>query len=431
MTTADSSILVYLTPSEIERNGGGIAADEQAMLDTINQKVAGKESLKDLIAYLLNAGARTFPCDRIGLAFFEEDGQRAVAYSVETRYDPVVLKTGYMENIAGSSLKEIVDRGVVRIINDLEAYLREHPDSRSTQLLVQEGVRSNMTCPLTVEGRVVGVMFRSSRRPCAYDEHQALLHLRMAERLSQAVEKAWQIEQLRTANQAYLEMLAFVSHELKNPLASIITSTRLLTDGYMDPLTPRQAEWLNKIEHKAGYLMALIREYLDLARIESGPLHIHVAKQVDFMKEILTPAVSVTQDLIQQRHMTLTWPEESFAIEGDPSLLEIVLVNLLNNAAKYGKSEGRIRVTGRRTDKDFSVSVWNEGPGFQEADRDKLFRKFSRLKTPGAREQKGTGIGLYTCWRIVQLHGGRISARSEPGQWAEFTVLLPQPIRVA
>ena len=95
---------------------------------------------------------------------------------------------------------------------------------------MREGVRSSLTCPLVVEGRVVGFLFRDSRRPQAFDAHHVQLEMAISERLSQAVEKAWRIEQLTAANHAYLEMLAFVSHEIKNPIASLVTDTRLLAD---------------------------------------------------------------------------------------------------------------------------------------------------------------------------------------------------------
>jgi len=83
-----------------------------------------------------------------------------------------------------------------------------------------------------------------------------------------------------------------------------------------------------------------------------------------------------------------------------------------------------------RRDPDLlAVTVWNEGPGFPESERGKLFRKFSRLQVPELLRRKGSGVGLYTSWRIVNLHGGRISARSEPGAWAEFSFTIPQPLR--
>jgi len=100
----------------------------------------------------------------------------------------------------------------------------------------------------------------------------------------------------------------------------------------------------------------------------------------------------------------------------------------LDNAIKYGRDHGNVVVTAQRTPKGIFFSVWNEGPGFPEAERDQLFKKFSRLNTKELLNRKGTGLGLYTTWRIVNQHGGTIEARSEVGLWAEFTVRIPQPI---
>jgi len=72
------------------------------------------------------------------------------------------------------------------------------------------------------------------------------------------------------------------------------------------------------------------------------------------------------------------------------------------------------------------VTVWNEGPGFREQDRPALFRKFSRLAVPDYRQIRGSGVGLYTAWRLITLHGGHIHARSEYGHWAEFTFEVPR-----
>jgi signal transduction histidine kinase len=72
--------------------------------------------------------------------------------------------------------------------------------------------------------------------------------------------------------------------------------------------------------------------------------------------------------------------------------------------------------------------VWNQGPGFSSEDRDRLFRRFSRLHSSATRDKRGTGVGLYSSWRIIQLHRGRIRARSEPGAWAEFSFELSQPL---
>ncbi len=94
----------------------------------------------------------------------------------------------------------------------------------------------------------------------------------IAERLSQAVEKAWRIEELEQANYAYTQMLGFVSHELKSPVASMVTDARLLADGYLGDMPPQQKDKLERLIRKGEYLLDLVREYLDLARVEGGEL---------------------------------------------------------------------------------------------------------------------------------------------------------------
>jgi signal transduction histidine kinase len=106
--------------------------------------------------------------------------------------------------------------------------------------------------------------------------------------------------------------------------------------------------------------------------------------------------------------------------------MRVVLVNLLGNAARYGRRGGRILVRLDDEPQGLRGTVWNEGPGFTEAEKDRLFRRFVRLDADADLERRGTGVGLYTAWRIVQLHGGRITAESEPGHWAEFSVWLPR-----
>jgi signal transduction histidine kinase len=340
------------------------------------------------------------------------------------------VKQGYRESLQNSSLREVLRSGLPRIIGDLEAYSRDHPQSRSSRLLVREGVRSSLTCPLVVEGRVVGFLFRDSIRPRAFDAHHVQLEMAISERLSQAVEKAWRIEQLTTANHAYLEMLAFVSHEIKNPIASIVTDTRLLVDGYLGPLEPQQVDKMERVIIKGQYLLDLVQDYLELARIDGGGLELVRCSGVDVVEEVVSPSIDLVRAQIDQAQMRLQLdlPPGAVTAECDPALLRIVLVNLLGNAVKYGRPEGDIRLTVIRDEDRLAVSVWNEGQGFMPEDRGRLFQRFSRLRSSGGANKRGTGVGLYTSWRIMQLHNGRIRARSEPGKWAEFSIELAQPL---
>jgi signal transduction histidine kinase/CRP-like cAMP-binding protein len=400
---------------------------ERVILDTINQKVMAAESLDAVMNFVFESVRKISQCDRFGLAFLEDGGARVVSHWAAADYEPILLRKGYAADLAGSSLAHVLESGKPRVINDLELYLKEHPRSKSTALIVREGIRASMTCPLVVENRPLGFLFRSSRKPNAYDDHQVKLHQAIAARLSQAVEKAYRIEQLTAANDAYFEMLGFVSHELKSPLASIVMKADVLVEGYLGKMEPRQVAEIEGIIVKSRHLLDLIGEYLNLSRLEGGQLEPNFRSNVAFNEDVLSLAVDTVLPQLDGKGMTLEQIGEETVGEIDcaPDLLRIVMINLLSNAIKYGNEGGKVRLSAQQTDGELEVSVWNEGPGFPKEERSKLFRKFSRIQTKELLKRKGTGVGLYTTWRIIQSHGGKIEARSEEGQWAEFAFAIP------
>jgi len=403
-------------------------ATEREVLDRINLQVAAGDSIDEILAFIFAETRGVMPCDRIGLALLEEGGRRVVAHVALAEYEPLFLHKDYSADLDSTSLGRVLRSGEPRIIRDLQAYGLARPNSESTRLLLREGVRSSMTCPLAVRGRKLGFLFRSSRFPGAYGEREVALHMKMADRLGQAVEKAWRIEQLQATTRAYTEMLGFVAHELKSPLASIITEGNVLSGGYLGDLAPPQAAHIEKIVRKAEYLLGLTRDYLDLARIEGGSLELN-PRTVDLEAEVLAPALELVQSQFDEKKMRLEREgEPPNGVQCDPGLLQIVAANLLGNAAKYGHEGGRAVLACSVSGAGFGFSVWNEGPGFPAAQKANLFRRFSRLRTPELLKRKGTGVGLYTSWHIVQAHGGRIGAESEEGHWARFRVEIPQPL---
>jgi signal transduction histidine kinase len=425
MSPASTLRYVDLPRDELPR--GDVSPKELGVLHEVNRRVAAGRSIEELIEYVFGAIRPSRPTDRLSLSLVEEGGLRIVSRCTAADYEPVLLAPGYAADLRHSSLQAVIERGVPRIIGDLRAYLDAHPDSAATRLILKEGVRSSLTCPLSVDDRNVGVLFWSSRRPDAYDERSVRIHQAFAERLSQAVEKAHRIEQLEAANRAYSEMLGFVAHELKSPIAGLVSEAQLLAGGYVGELEPAQRTRVERMIGRGQDLLGLVREYLDLARIEGG-LQAEIVPVADFAADVIEPAVEVVEPEMERAgmHLERRFPAEAPAAECDPGLMRIACVNLLGNAVKYGRQGGKVRVTLVAQDDRLSASVWNEGPGFPPDQRSRLFKKFSRLRAPELSKRKGTGVGLYTCWRIVQLHGGRITAHSEPGNWAEFEIDIPR-----
>ena len=407
----------------------GFSAAEEEALAHINLKAAEGNSLEEILQAIFDRIQAMIPCDRIGLAFLSDDDSRVEARVAIANYGPLRLQNGYAADLLGSSLERVLQSGRPRIIGDLALYARAHPHSDATQRLLREGIRSNLTCPLAVDGRPLGFLFFSSRRPNAYSQREVLLELKVAQRLGRAVERAYRMGQVESSKRAYMELLGFVSHELKNPLASIISEGKVLEGGYLGPMNDTRRKMVAKMVRKAEFLLELVREYLDLARLEQGHLQVRPQKGVKVMDQVILPALDMIQPQLDENAMKLVShvPEGRLEAECDPALMTIVLVNLLGNAAKYGKVGGTVELS-VEAHPALRVSITNEGPGFQEHERTLLFRKFSRIPSRELASRKGSGVGLYTTWWIVNHHGGKIWADSEPGRWARFTFEIPQPL---
>ncbi len=406
------------------------SARELRALRIVNNKVASSESLDDVMNSLFDCILKVNPkCDRLGLSLLVEDSRSATARWTRAEYEPVLLKGGYTEDIHGTSLEKLVQGNKVRIINDLPAYLQKHPSSRSSKILVKEGVCSNLTVPLKVEQRVVGLLFMSSRATRSFSRKHALFALATAERVSQIIEKAALIEQLIEASSSYSEMLGFVSHELKSPVASIVTDANLLLEGYLGDMDTKQKEKIAKMVVKAEYLLSLVKDYLDLARLEGPGLKAELKDDVKFIEDVVEPCIEILMPQIEEKSIRLEkdYPKAPLSVRCDPSLMKTAVINFIGNAVKYGIKGGEVSVKAERIRGSLSFSVWNEGPGFPPEGREKLFKRFSRIRSEELMKQKGTGVGLYSTRRIIQLHKGKVDARSEQGRWAEFSFSIPTP----
>lgn len=227
-------------------------------------------------------------------------------------------------------------------------------------------------------------------------------------------------------NRAYLEMLGFVTHELKSPLASIVFAIESVRDGILGPITSQQEAVLKSAANSADYLHNTIANYLNLSRIEEGALKLELSEAA-FVSEIIKPVLERLAETAADHQMTIDCAvSPSYRGRCDTGLLTAVFQNLLSNAIKYGRIGGKIEITGEQSTFGFTFSVFNEGRGFSPHVADKLFAKFFRWTDKEQDTRSGTGLGLFVTRRIIELHGGKIWAESEEGHWAKFTFTLPQ-----
>jgi len=230
-------------------------------------------------------------------------------------------------------------------------------------------------------------------------------------------------------NRAYLEMLGFVTHELKSPLASIVFAIGSLRDHLLGPLTESQEAVLKSSAKSADYLNSTIANFLNLSRIEEGELRLKLWK-VPLRKAIIDPAIQRLSEMAADNAMTFVCDiPNNIEVTCDPNLLTSVFQNLISNAVKYGDKGTQVQIRlERESDQGFEISVFNEGAGFKPDEAKGLFTKFTRFSAENYNTKSGTGLGLFVTKKIINQHGGDVWADSEPGKWAKFTVRIPKRV---
>jgi signal transduction histidine kinase len=220
------------------------------------------------------------------------------------------------------------------------------------------------------------------------------------------------------------EFLAMLAHELRNPLASILNAVRM-----MRLHLPATAEVENAraiIERQGQHLARLLDDLLDLSRVTHGKIELR--KQVLDVRDVVSDAIQSSRATIDQRRhqLTINMPGEAVYVEADPTRLTQIIVNLLTNAAKYTEPGGRIEVALRREGSQMVLSVKDTGKGIPPAQLANIFDPFMQLDASLDRAEGGLGLGLTLVRRLVELHGGTITAYSAGrNHGSEFVVRLP------
>ena len=227
---------------------------------------------------------------------------------------------------------------------------------------------------------------------------------------------------LQIANRRKDEFLAMLGHELRNPLAPILTAIELMkARGNGHPTTERDV-----IERQVRHMVELIDDLLDVSRITSGKIRLHrVPVEVAL---VVDKAVETASPLLESRRHTfsVTVPRAGLLVNGDPTRLAQVLANLLTNAAKYTDPGGRISLDARREEQWVKLSVVDDGSGISPELMPLLFEPFVQGPQTIARARGGLGLGLAIVRSLVELHGGSVSVSSAgPGRGSEFVVRLP------
>ncbi len=298
-----------------------------------------------------------------------------------------------------------------------------------------EGIQSVFAYPLSVRGEVIGAMVVCMRETQdELSEYRRDLLNRLGELIGIALDNSLLYnevqasnEKLKTLDKLKDEFVSLASHELRTPMTAIRSYLWMALDGRGGELTEKQKYYLERAYSSTDRLIKLVNDMLNISRIESGRITVN-PQPIDLLK-LTRDVVEEVAPTAKERGVTVTVtePEALPEVLADSDKIKEVLFNLLGNSLKFTPKDGSVTVSFAKNGDMIETKIKDTGAGINPDDLPKLFQKFGMLESSYAmnKSASGTGLGLYICRAIIELHKGKIRVASEGhSKGAEFTFTL-------
>jgi two-component system sensor histidine kinase KdpD len=390
----------------------------------------GKADLDDALAAIAQRVQRLFPVDGCAILLDSQGALHARATAGQPQIDP---DDPNLRALARWSMEHRKASGLRRTRTKIRP---PGPPGRAAGWNFAAGQRDRDTLllPIATSQRTLGVLLVAQRRGRELGAEEIQILETFANQAALAIERILLTEEqtrteiLARSDELKSALLAAVSHDLRTPLASIkAAATTLLQPDVVWPEEERR-DLLKGIDQEADRLNQLVANLLDLSRIESGTL------KPDFdwydPSEIIQDIVVRTRALMRGHQLRIDVPQQPPLLRVDYVEIRQVLINLLDNAAKYSPAGSRITLAVRIEDRSVEVQVRDQGIGIPAGEEERIFDRFYRVESHD--RTIGAGVGLAICKGFVEAHGGRIWAtrNTDRGTTIHFTLPIPEQVPV-
>jgi signal transduction histidine kinase/DNA-binding response OmpR family regulator len=393
-------------------------SEQLALVNKVIREIAGNLSRERVLETAVRRihEAFRFALVMIGVPDTESGTERTLA--VAGPQPSLLLRQDYPlgSGITGRAIRE---RRTI-IAHDV----RDDPD----YVTVFESTKSEVAIPILSGDEVVAVLNVESEEPRAFGRGEVLTLETLADGIGIILRNAELFKALEETNQRLVELdrlksevVNVVAHDFRAPLAGVLGHAEVLEWKPEAPAEER-VESARAIVRSATHMANLVDKTLKTTRLETGHF------PFDF---VLSDLGAILRDTLARRPedkahaLEVDLPEDPIPVWADRDRMAEVIENLLSNATKYSPGGGAISLSVRVVDETVSVRLEDRGLGIASEHMGRLFRPFSRIRTPKTAGIEGSGLGLYICERVVRAHGGRVWAESEPGRGSVFCFTLP------
>jgi len=388
--------------------------------------------VENLLQSVVDLTQTSFGLYHAHIYLLEEEAQTLVLTAGAGEIGHQMVEEGH--SLALNSERSLIARvarareGLIANQARLSAEYRPHP--------LLPNVQAELAVPLIASNVVLGVLAVQAERENYFTADDVNIMTTLAGQVAVALQNARSyadqavtVARLRELDHLKSSFLANMSHELRTPLNSILGFTEVILEGLDGDLTPNMENDLKIVYKNGQHLLNLINDILDMAKIESGKMILHL-ERFNFV-EMLEDVVSITSPLASEKSLSLFLDPESdpnLELDGDRTRLRQVMINLVNNALKFTET-GKVVLKGERDEarQMYVITVKDTGLGIPASHLESVFQEFTQVDTSTTRKAGGTGLGLPISRRLAEMHGGKLWAESTgvPGEGSTFFLELP------
>ncbi len=370
--------------------------------------------------------------DRFGfyhVSIYLVEDQRAVVHAATGDAGQQLVENQHFLDIkeGDSAIGHACHTGKTQIVNDVTF----NPTHQPHPLL--KDTRAQVGIPLKTGQRVTGALDVQSNTVNAFSQDDVAVLQVLADQIAISLENAQSyevaqraVEEMREVDRLKSEFLANMSHELRTPLNSIIGFSRVILKGIDGPINDLQQQDLEAIHHSGQHLLDMINNILDLSKIEAGKMELNI-EEIQ-LNDVIESVISTARGLVKEKPIKIITeiPETLPVVNADRTRVRQILLNLLQNAAKF-TDEGSITVKFEPVQfrNVIKISVSDTGIGIAEQDQEKLFERFSQVDSSLTRKVGGSGLGLSITKLLVEMQGGTIDMQSKVGEGSNFWFTIP------